>query len=124
VRIVAVEPSESAVLSGGQPGAHKIQGIGTGFVPAVLEVGLLDEVMQVSSDEALVMARRLPLEEGILVGISAGAAVHAALKLAERSEMAGKRIVVIIPSYGERYISSALFEPYRDAAQNMAVTQV
>jgi cysteine synthase len=80
--------------------------------------------MQVSSDEALVMARRLPLEEGILVGISAGAAVHAALKLAERSEMAGKRIVVIIPSYGERYISSALFEPYRDAAQNMAVTQV
>lgn len=124
IRIVAVEPAESAVLSGGQPGPHKIQGIGTGFVPEVLDTKLIDEIIQVSSDEALIMARRMPLEEGLLVGISAGAAVHAALTVAARPEMAGKRIAVIIPSYGERYISSALFEPYREAAQNMQVTVV
>jgi cysteine synthase len=114
LKIVAVEPTDSAVLSGGKPGPHKIQGIGAGFVPDVLETGVIDQIIQVTNDEAFATARRMPREEGILVGISSGAAVHAALQLAFQPENEGKRIVVIIPSNGERYLSTALFADLAD----------
>jgi cysteine synthase A len=110
---VAVEPLASPVLSGGMPGSHPIQGIGAGFVPDVLERGLLDHVITVENDEAIAMSRRLAREEGILCGISAGANVAAAVRYASRRENAGKLVVTIVPDFGERYIQTVLFEPCR-----------
>ena len=108
-RAIAVEPAASPVLSGGKPGAHKIQGIGAGFVPDVLRLDLLDEIIPVTDEEAMTMSRRLAKEEGILAGISAGAAAHAALQVAARPENEGKWVVFIVPDSGERYLSTALF---------------
>ena len=109
IRITAVEPSASPVLSGGQPGPHKIQGIGAGFVPPILNTDIYDEVFRVSNEDAIATGRLLGTSEGILTGISSGAAVYAALKLAERSENEGKTIVALLPDTGDRYLSTPLF---------------
>ncbi|HSD39229.1 MAG TPA: cysteine synthase A [Rhodocyclaceae bacterium] len=110
VQIIAVEPDASPVLSGGQRGPHPIQGIGAGFVPSILNTGVYDEIIRVTNANAFDLARRAPVEEGLLVGISSGAAIWAALEVAKRPENKGKTTVVIIPSFGERYLSTALFE--------------
>jgi len=114
LKVIAVEPAASPVLSGGQKGPHPIQGIGAGFVPDILNTGVIDEIITVANQDAFDTAHRAAHEEGLLVGISSGAALFAATQVAERPENAGKRIVVIIPSFGERYLSTALFEGLTD----------
>ena len=113
-RCVAVEPAASPVLSGGQPGPHPIQGIGAGFIPKILNTKIIDEIVLVKADDAIALARRTAAEEGLLVGISSGAAIWAALEVAKRPESRGKMIVTIIPSFGERYLSTALFQGLMD----------
>ncbi len=110
LKMIAVEPEDSAVLSGGPPGPHKIQGIGAGFVPQILDVKLIDEILRISNDNAIRMAREAARLEGVAVGISSGAALAAAVELGQRAEMAGKTIAVILPDTGERYLSTALFD--------------
>jgi cysteine synthase A len=117
VQIVAVEPKSSPVLSGGEPGPHRIQGIGAGFVPDILNTGIYDEVMRVSNEDAEQTARRLATEEGVLAGISSGAAVFAALSLARRTENKGKMIVAVLPDTGERYLTTQLFSDARSASR-------
>jgi cysteine synthase A len=113
-KCVAVEPDASPVLSGGQAGSHPIQGIGAGFIPKILNTGIYDEIVRVKNDDAMDLARRMAREEGLLVGISSGAAMWAALEVARRAENKGKLIVVIIPSFGERYLSTPLFAGLAD----------
>ncbi len=118
-KIVAVEPAHSPVLSGGQPGPHKIQGIGAGFVPDVFRLDLVDEIFPVTNDQAVTMARRLIREEGLLVGISSGAAAYAAIEVARRSENQGKLIVVVLPDTGERYLSTVLFQGFTEESNSV-----
>jgi len=118
-RVVAVEPSDSPILSGGKPGPHKIQGIGTGFVPEVLRRDLIDEVMTATIEESVETAKRMVKEEGIFIGISGGAAVAQALKLAARPDNKGKLIVVVVPDFGERYLTSIIFDSLRQEAMQL-----
>ena len=110
VRMIAVEPEDSAVLSGGPPGPHKIQGIGAGFIPAILDTTLIDETIRIGNETAIKTSREVARLEGVPVGISAGAALAAAIELGQRPDMAGKCIVVVLPDFAERYLSTALFE--------------
>lgn len=124
VKIVAVEPAESAVLSGEKPAPHKIQGIGAGFIPKNLNMHIVDEIQKVSGDDAIAMAKKVIKEEGIPVGISSGAAIVSALRVAEREENRGKLIVTIIPSYTERYLSTALADQERELAVKLPVSEI
>jgi len=123
-KIVAVEPADSPVLSGGKPGPQKIQGLGAGFIPQILKTDLIDEVMTATLEESVATARRMAKEEGIMIGISGGAAVAQALKVAARDENAGKLVVVVIPDFGERYISTFLFEDLRNKAMQLPTHDV